>query len=353
MWIYVLIFVVILMMCFMPENMQKERNGLFLLVSVVLVFLAGFRGDGVSKDYHVYKAYFNEADSYSEYFSNTFREPSFTFIPVTLKILGIYSERMVFTVFALIGVFISGVAIYKYSPYPAASLLLFYSNYFVLHEMTQIRVGIACGFLLLSLQFVKNRNIIKFLSCILLGTFFHYTAVLFVPVYFLNTERISKYFYAGLLFVSIGLAVIHFGIEKILYVFNFGMLQLKLDLYIGAHSDGTFQGINIFNALILINMAVGLFMLLTVNQLSKHDGYAILFVKLHIVSLVMFYLFSSLVVLAWRFSELFGIVQFLLFPMMIYSFKEKWAGQILVIIVAGLMFYLNVFYANLLNPYFN
>lgn len=340
-------------MCFIPEHMKKERNWMFFIMSVFLILLAGFRGDGVSKDYHVYKAYFNQANSYSEYFRNTFREPSFIFIPVTLKILGIYSEKVVFTVFAVIGVLISVFAIYKYSPYPAASLLVFYSNYFVLHEMTQIRVGIACGFLLLSLEFVKNKNLIKFLGCILLGTFFHYTAILFIPVYFLSTERISKAFYAGLLIVSIGLAVVHFGIEKILYLFNVGMLQLKLDLYIGAHSDGTFQGINIFNALILINIVVGVFLLLNIDKIAKHEGYAILFTKLHFISLVMFYLFSSLVVFAWRFSELFGIVQFLLFPMMVHSFKEKWVGQIITIIVAGLMFYLNVFYANLLNPYFN
>lgn len=353
MWVYVVIFLLILASCFVPEDKQRERDWAILFFGVVLVLLAGFRGEGVSKDYHVYKAYFNEASSYSEYFSNTFREPSFIFIPVTLKKLGIYSEWSVFTTFAIIGVLINFIAIYKFSPYPAISILVFYSNYFVLHEMTQIRVGIACGFLLFSLEHVKNRNIVKFLIFILLGTFFHYTALIFIPVYFLNTQRISKVFYFMLLSASILLAIVNFGVQKLLYLFNFGMLQLKLDLYIGAHSDGTFQGINIFNALILINIIMGVFILLKIKVISTTEKYAILFIKLHFISLILFYMFSSLVVFAWRFSELFGIAQFVLFPMAIHSFKEKWAGQLLLILVAAIMFYLNVFYSNLLNPYFN
>lgn len=353
MWIYVAIFLMLLSFTLIPDE-KKQLVSLSLLVSsCALILLAGLRGVGVDKDYHVYKGYFDSVTSYAEYFQNSLKEPAFVFIPVTLKKLGVYSEPLVFTTFSLIGVLVILTAIVKYSKFPALSMLVFYSNYFFLHEMTQIRAGIACGILIHSLKYVTQRNVLKFVLCILMASFFHYTAFVFLVVYLLNGEHLKRWVYASMLVFSIGLAILGVGLENILQFFNFGILTLKLDLYIGAHSDGTFHGINIFNALILLNVFMAILILITINAIKKEEEYVVLFTKLQFISLTLFYLFSTLVVFAWRFSELFGIVQFLLFPMAIYSFKEKWIGQVIVTVVAASMFYLNIFYANLLNPYFN
>ena len=61
--------------------------------------------------------------------------------------------------------------------------------------MTQIRVGIASAFILLSIQPLKSNNLIKFLALICIGTLFHYSTLFILPVLFLNKNYISRIFY--------------------------------------------------------------------------------------------------------------------------------------------------------------
>src|SRR5699024_4808748 len=99
----------------------------------------------------------------------------------------------VFIVFALISVSLKYNIIKKSSPFLLLSVLVYYSNTFILQDLTQIRAGVAGAIVLYSvLQYAKNKNIISFVMLILLASTFHITALLFFIVLAFDTNAVSS-----------------------------------------------------------------------------------------------------------------------------------------------------------------
>lgn len=74
-----------------------------------------------------------------------------------------------------------------------------------------------------------------------------------------------------------------------------------------------------------------------------------LMIKIFALSLMSFTVFSFLPVIAFRTSEMFGIVEILLIPSLAYAVKPLNVGKILVLIFASAMLLLNIFYSELFN----
>ncbi|EOT30779.1 EpsG family protein [Enterococcus saccharolyticus] len=88
----------------------------------------------------------------------------------------------------LIPIFIS---IYKVSKnYMWSIIILLLSGYFNL-SLSMMRQAIALSVVLLSLNFIKKRKIIPFIICIIIGFYFHKSAILFLPVYFVYGKRFN------------------------------------------------------------------------------------------------------------------------------------------------------------------
>ena len=73
--------------------------------------------------------------------------------------------------------------IYKYSKIPFLSFIIFFSlNYFAI-EFTLLKHCIALSILILSYDYVVNKNFKKFALAVILASFFHRTALIFLIVY--------------------------------------------------------------------------------------------------------------------------------------------------------------------------
>lgn len=78
---------------------------------------------------------------------------------------------------------------YAYN-YPLACII--FLGLFYYFTMTYLRQVLACGIAWQGVKYIWERKPIKFFSCVLLAYFFHSSALIFLPIYFLPIKKYSK-----------------------------------------------------------------------------------------------------------------------------------------------------------------
>ncbi len=325
----------------------------FASLWIFLVFFAASRSSKVDLDYQAYVNYFVKFMSGFNYFTSNrviFYEPCFYFIPIIGKTLfnPPYDLYACFTIFACLGVYFK-LKSFQLSNSFFLTMLLYGSSYFILHEMTQIRVGIATGILLLSIKPCYNRNLKSFILHILSACFFHYSSIVFFPLYFLKTKSLNKTFWLFMIGLGYFLAIINIDILKLTHLSSY---FVKVELYTkAAEAHETHYTINIYNFGIFISIIMSIVMILKHEMLSKFNPYINLILKINVLSIFAFTALSFLPVFAGRLSELFAIVQMLMYPTLIYVFREKFVGYAIVIVISFLNFWNFFYHSKLVFPY--
>lgn len=161
----------------------------FLLIIPVflLSIYTGTRMDVGGYDYHVYK-YFYELP----YYQNPYKyEYFFVLLRNFSKFLGLN-----YNFFLLFLSFVFNFIIYKlfisYSKYPTFSFLIYLCTFYYWHNFTIIRNFIAIVIFWISLKYIIERKLILYILLITLACFFHKTAVILYPFYFLLNNQFTK-----------------------------------------------------------------------------------------------------------------------------------------------------------------
>ena len=298
----------------------------FTFLGLLLILIAGLRPIGIDRDSLSYVSFLHISLSDANFIN---KEPAFWIINELNRILFGGNEHTFFLIFAIIGITLKFFAIKKLSLSPIFSVFTYVCLYFILHEMTQIRAGVATAIFLLAIQDIYNRNLKSFLLKTILAMMFHYSAIIMLPVYFLNPYKINfKFFFFLPIF---GVFLMFIGINVITILNSFlsilpDFLANKAELYILLLDDGKFNEINVFNFYYGSLLLIYYIMLLYHNYFkSKYD---VLLLKLFGLMLFFFYFLSSFPVLAFRVSEFFGVVLIILIPHFAIIFKEKTIAKI-------------------------
>lgn len=85
------------------------------------------------------------------------------------------------------------------------------------------------------------------------------------------------------------------------------------------------------------------------DLIKEHNKYLPLMIKLMALSLFSFTALSSLPVLAFRISELYGIVEIILFTNIFYTVQPKLLAKIIVITISITLFCISVFYNGIIQ----
>lgn len=354
MFIYVFIFIVIAIFSFFDLPKKEEKILVFIVFCFLLSLFAGFRGPLVGKDYTIYQEYFDLVPAGISFLSppGFVAEPLYTFIPAFTKLIGL-SIVWVFVVYAFLGVFIKGAVIVRSTPFIFLALLVYYSNFFLLHEMTQIRIGVAFGIFLTALPFLYDKKLLRYSCMILLACCFHFSAIIYWAVYFIDHKKLNKKLYFFLILVIFPIALFKIDPISIMRQLHLGVFTEKIEFYYAAMEDGTFDTkINLFNVFTLINIGLCTLFVWKIELLQLHFKYAVLFVKMYVISLLIFVSLAFMPPLAFRMKELFEAVQFLLIPQIVYLFKGKYLGRVIVVSIAFILFFINVFHLELVKAYF-
>ncbi|PTB99332.1 hypothetical protein C9993_03475 [Marinobacter sp. Z-F4-2] len=298
---------------------------IFGFFACVLVFVAGFRPVGLDQDSELYSTELLNSASDVDFLS---KEPAFwLFQQINLFVFG-GSFTAFFLIFALVGVVSKTIAIYRISPWPLMSLFVYISFFFVLHEMNQIRAGVAIALVFWSIKDILDRNVVGFFLKVSAGILFHYSAIIFLPLYLISCRYSFRHliFYSilpvlGIILMSLG--VVEFGLRGVTeYLPNF--LAFKINIYFDLMESGKIERVNPLNYGNLSLLFVLYFSLFFVFFKKTSDSYrGLIVISMKWLSLGFFVLFSFsfLEVFAYRISNYLFFSLVLILPYVFTRFR--------------------------------
>ncbi|PHV33377.1 hypothetical protein CSQ94_08900 [Janthinobacterium sp. BJB312] len=340
--VYFFLFTLIAVFSFSRNETSRVS---FFALGILLFLFAAMRGEGVDRDYHGYLEYYDYV--LESEFKNV--EPTFILIASLADRL-FSSSLMIFFVYAFLGVGIKLYAINQITPHRNLALLVYYSMFFMLLEMTQIRVGVAAGFLLLCIRPILKRNLRQFLLFSCLAFAFHYSAIIIFPLYFLTGSSTSLKKYAWLM--PVGLIMYYIGIDifSTLKMLPIDLIRLKIENYTElAYFD---PDINFLNFPYVMRCCIAYVLYWHIDTLRRINPYISLLLKIYFLALFIFAAFASVPAISSRTSELLLIVEIVLLPNLVYLIKDRRMAIATIIGICFAYLFFLLFSTNLLEPYF-
>ncbi len=352
-----LAYFVFFMVLAVEYELKAFRNDLFLILSVLLLaLLAGLRGPEVSRDYETYQLNFDFIKDLSEKRDGfmPLLEPGFTAIVKLFRFLFLYNYGVaIMLFFGLASVLLKTVGIKHLSVNPYFVILFYYSHYFLLHEMTQIRIGFASAIFFISLIYYIKGNKKIYLLLILIATLFHYSAIMYLALLFFDSKYFNKYVYIIALALSLILGVLKIPLLNYLGNFDLGNISVRLGTYAYFVESGNAESINVFNTLNLINIATCLYFIIFIpKQKLIEDKPLNVFLKCNILSIFILSFLSGVPSLAFRFSELFGLLSMFVLASLVRYLPFSKFNILITVLIASVIFYIMVFHLDLIKPYY-
>lgn len=352
--VYILYFIFLAILAIQYEFIPFKNNYLLFALILLLALFAGLRGINVSRDYYNYRYIFeNVYDITGDGLSYlTIFEPGFVVIIIFFR--AIFEDNYVVIImlfYAFSSLLLKIYAINRLSINPYLSILFYFSYYFLIHEMTQIRIGLASGIFLISLiPFLKGKRI-TFVCLILLATLLHYSAIFYLLLLIFKPTKFNKAIYSLALVLSIIFAIVKLPLLNLLGNFDPSNISGKLNSYVEISQNGG-ATINIFNSLNICNILCCVYLILFVSKETfLKDSKLVLFLKCNILSIFLLSFLAGVPTVSLRFSQLFGVAQIFLFPYFVRYLPAKKFNILILVLLAGFFFYITGFYSGLLHPY--
>ena len=336
-YLILLLFCLITFCVFIEERlMPYARLLLLVFIGCMMALVAGFRPDDVDHDY------LNYVNLYGSSYDVT---KELSFVAISYFVYYVFDDVVfLFLIYAVLGVLFQLLAIRKLTELCFLSLLVYLSNYYLLHGMNQIRVAVAAGFFLLSLPCLQNGSRLRFLLYVLCATFFHYTAGVLALLAFFSNQPFKKWqyiFYSSIIPLCY---VVYFLNWDFLLALPIPYIEEKLEAYRYLQEQGLWDEINVFNLVFLGKVAITYFLLWKNELIARSNPYVPILLKIEILSLASFVLFYNLPVLAFRLSELLGVVEVILFPLIVYTIKPDYISKGIVCALAMFFLFIGIYY---------
>lgn len=342
---YFLIFLLISLFSLYKNGQTK--NIFFICSGLLLFFIAAFRGS-IDNDYLGYVALYNKASMLT-----TIRiEPTFLIISFIVKQL-FNNVLFLFIIYALLGVCLKFYAIKKLTDFWLLSVLIYFSNFFIFHEMTQIRVGVASALILLSIKPLLDRRFRTFLIIITLAILFHYSALIALPLYFLNGRKINILLFALVIPVSYLFYFFNIHITFLIDLIPIPGVSAKFHQYKDLSTLNYAHKVNVLSYLHLSRCLLAFLFLWKWEILQQNNKFSILLIKIYIIAISILIIFADIPAIGARASELLMPVEILLIPYLMYIIKQKQLALVFIIATGLLFLSLNIFYTSLVTPYFS
>ncbi len=252
-YVVMIILIVVWRVCTQVSDNKSLRNkkNYLIVVCLGLIIVAGARAFTVGADtityvngYHYYNSLpkiemFTRADTWQIDYEIGYM--------LLMKVLAfVHVPETVFLIVVACLIYIPVCkCIYDYSQNACLSILEFVCIQLFEYSLGIFRQMIALGILLLSIKYIQKRNVKKYLLLVAVAMSFHFTAILFLPMYWLSKLSFKRIYI--LLFLVMEFVLLIFGSEAI-------SLVLRLATRYSSYVDSIYgvSGGN-YSFLILIN----------------------------------------------------------------------------------------------------
>lgn len=336
-YILLSVLLITIILCYLEDYIKRYRSFLYILMGFVMVLIAGLREIGLDPDSENYEYSFHHYYQSSEM---GMVEPSFTLISAVLNVFT-DNVHLLFLVYALLGVTIKLYAFKKNLQCIFVPMMLYISFYFVLHEMTQIRAGVVSALFLLAVYHIAKKEKRKALLLIIVGSFFHYSSLALLPTLMFGNKDFNR---KGSILIALLIPLsylIYFGGISMLLNTDIPLIGNKLAIYQQAMEKGKMTvNINVFDPVHLVSVMLFYYTLYFRKTITAFNENYNVVIRIVALGLFLHTSLAFLPVLALRISQLYCIVNIFLFSGIVYTFKQKWMGITVLVLLSIFQMYL-------------
>lgn len=326
----------------MNNNMIRCMFGVCLVL--FLASLAGSRYFGIDRDYYQY-VYFYNAIAHKEFGNLPNLEVGFVSIAEINNFLG-GSSFTFFILYASLAIGVKFFGIIKASPAPVLSFIFYLGGFYFLHEMMQIRIGLASGFIFFSFYYLVIGSKKKFLLFTFIGCAFHYSVLMSLFIVLISRKKKAGIIYLlfplGALLFSLYNSFLSSFLDSFLVFFP-AFIYSKVSMYIYSQENyGANRALIIygFGGLFIYVTMVFLWFRIQSATLSEYYTGLNLLIKTTSMVLTISLVLSFNIELSNRFYSYLGLLCFCLLPAyVINEFKQRKIIFFLLLIIPIKQFY--------------
>lgn len=331
----VILILVILILCIVMSTLRfKNKNKYFLFISFIILYFVLIVREPVSD----MVGYLNEFDRITQLDFSEIFSVNWEILYVLLnKIIGIVTsdERVFIAITSLIGLIGPYYFIKNYSNNYLISIILFIILGLFSYHFFVLRQTIAISIILLSVKYIKERKLIKFLLLIAIATLFHTSSCIFVIAYFICNCKITNKYIMLITVILIGCFVLKEYL--VTFVYQLGYTEY---LDYASNSDG-YQRVLLF-VIILIITTILYVNLNNKNMKDNNKENSIISISYNLVWLATFFqILSTEESLISRVTAIFAYGIILIIPNLISKLNDKQTRMIFNII----MVFMSIIYA--------
>ncbi len=307
----------------LPLSLEKvtayvKKEYLYIGALFGFIIMATVISSSFSRDSEAYNRMFEMygASGWVALFTEMFQRE--TFVLVVSKILyplGLGSVFL-FLIHAVLSVSVKFYLINEHSKDKWLSLAFFASYFFILHDSTQIRFGMAVAFVYIGLHFLADNKKLLFTAIVIFSAiFFHVASLVFISMLFFTSKRSLGWLLVMICF-AIPLYLVDFRdylLDIVGAAINYleisGTVLNKLYFYIRNHNLDVHFGLFNWRVLLVYFCAIVIF-----QYRSVFSKYELLCYNALLLSIFIYIFMKDVVEIQYRIGGLFGFSLVFLVP---------------------------------------
>ncbi len=337
------LFAVTVIMAFL-EDYLKETNKVVILAgyAIFMIFLATTKSIEHTADALAYEEMFYGNDNL---FTSLVTEPTFTYLSKLVLSFG-GTIAVIFFIYAILAIPAKLKILYGMTPYVFTALLIYIPIYFEVQDLIQIRVSVAAMFLLASLSPLAEKKYLKASFLMGLAIPFHYSAVIYLPFLFIGNRKFNvalRIIVAILVPICFGMYLLKLDLLSFIPSFS-GAIDYKIEGYKEASEKGEWDELYPLYAHLYYLSKCGMLLLCMYYYdflVQKHRMTPIL-ISLFAASTLILTSMATIPVLASRVSDLYGIIDCMVFTFLLYLIEPKYFARILITLIGLYMLVFNI-----------
>lgn len=289
--------------------MHNMKTSVIYLCAFILIFFFGFRGF-ICDDWIVYYQYFKTCSfedilqfSFTQT-KNTVKEPGFTALTILCKFI-INDYRF----FVFVCTTINTLLLFRFlknrvENIPFAIVLYLSFGGFGMNT-NMMRNSIAILIFINSLEYIEKREPLKYFALIALAASFHFSALIYLPVYFFLNKKINKWIYLTIFIIGNLVFILHLHIVLSIISVILGDNGGKISFLIDNYTSGNLDTSTAISIGYIERLLSGLLFFCYYNKLIQLRSENIVFINSFMLYLVLFFLLSEFQTMSIRMSTLF------------------------------------------------
>lgn len=183
-----------------------------------------------------------------------------------------------------------------------------------------MRNAIAIFIFINAIDYLAERRWVKYFAMIILSISFHYSAVLFIPLYFFACKRTSKKVFGTLFFIGVFMYALHISIFTNLSSFILGFINPEIEGKVHYYLEEATSSPKI-NFVFLEQILTGALVLCYMDKLREIRKDANIYINCILAFFIMTFYLHEFATLSLRLAILFGVGYWIIWTDLIKCFK--------------------------------